>query len=136
MAAAKALEAALADEPRALDLYIRVAASYLRASEIVDLLVELGAAGRLGFEGLDAIRAVIRAARMPDDPWTLAHVSTLAAAAPACRRAALWGLERCVAELGWIEPHRAMLGQLRADADPDVAGAAWRLAPPREDEVP
>ena len=135
-AAARAAEAALAHEPRAIDLYIHLGASHRDATSLVGFLCSLEGRGALGHSALDAMRSVVQTARAADDPWARTHIETLLHAGPGCRRAALWVLERCVAEHGWTRELRAILGQARADADIDVANAAWRLFPPREDDVP
>ncbi len=128
--AAAAAEAAVADDPRFTSLVIQLAAVWRDPADLADRLIELGALDRLGHDGLAAAQAAVSTG----GPWSEATLRALAGASPGCRRVALWVLLGRVGEVGWTEVHLQLLATLRDDPDPGVAGAAWRIAPPREDD--
>lgn len=84
----------------------------------------------------DATAAAITAIAQLDDRELAAAVAALIASPSASvRRIAVGALAHDArASRGWTDTRRAQLARLRGDPSPDVAGAAARLWPPREQD--
>lgn len=127
--AATELERVARRDPRWSTVAIQAAAARAIASELLETL------GTVPFD-LDAAlaaRAAIHALR--DEDLDAAVIALAASPRPELRRLAVSALEHDARPgRGWTAARLAVLAALRADHSPDVAGAAARLWPPREDD--
>jgi cellulose synthase operon protein C len=127
--AAVELEAVASRDPRWSALAVRACAVRAVANDLVATLERVAL-------DLDASLAARTAIAMLDDDDLDGAASALAASArPGVRRVAVFALEHAARPgRGWTAPRLALLARLRADPSSDVAGAAARLWPPREQD--
>ena len=106
-----------------------------RAGDVVEVVNALADQGWLDHDALSAAIAGLATLRDQDLPATVAALC--ASAAPRARRVAVAALAHDARPgRGWSQVRLAQLAALRADPDPEVAGAAARLWPPREQDPP
>jgi hypothetical protein len=129
--AARAAARVLARDLRWAALRVRCAAAAMEAGELADYLAELGEAGALSSDALEACRAAVDALPVTD---LLAFVDRLRASeSPEARRVAVWALVRDAGpNRGWAPERLERLAALQSDPSPLVAGAAQAVFPPRE----
>lgn len=128
-AAAAELEAVASRDPRWATLAVQASGARAIANDFAATLERVAL-------DLDASLAASAAVAKLDDDDLDATVAALAASArPAVRRIAVAALEHAARPgRGWTATRLALLARLRADPAPDVAGAAARLWPPREQD--
>ncbi|HWM85399.1 MAG TPA: hypothetical protein VNO33_06160, partial [Kofleriaceae bacterium] len=116
-------------DPRWSVLVIQAAAGRLVAGHLIAAIEQVP----LDLDAALAARAAI--AVLPDEEIEEAVAGLAASRRPEVRRVAVWALEHDARPgRGWTPPRLALLARLRADPSPDVAGAAARLWPPREQD--
>jgi len=80
-----------------------------------------------------AARAAIE--KLDDEALATTVAALVSSARPEVRRIAVFALAHDARSgRGWTPPRLAQLAQLRRDPSPEVAGAAARLWPPREQD--
>jgi len=130
LGAARELEAAALRDPRWAEVAVRAAGARAIAAELVATLERLAA---LDFDAQVAAGVAIHALRDEDLDAT---TTALAASRHApVRRVAVTALAHAARSgRGWTAERLALLAALRGDRTPEVAGAAARLWPPREQD--
>ncbi|HEU0036360.1 MAG TPA: hypothetical protein VFQ53_37365 [Kofleriaceae bacterium] len=131
--AATALEVVALRDPRWSPIAIQAASVRAIASELVAAIGNVATAGALDHDAMTQAIAAVAAVRDDDLEAT---VAALAASEHAgVRRIAVAALEHDARSgRGWSKPRLALLATLRRDAAAEVAGAAARVWPPREDD--
>jgi hypothetical protein len=131
MQAASAAERVLAKDSRLAPLRVRCAAAALSSAKLARQLVQMGEAGHLHADALEACRTVVDALPLAELEGVEARLT--ASASAEARRVAVWCLVRDAAPgRGWTPERLARLARLQADASPLVSGAAQAVFPPRE----
>lgn len=135
-AAAKQLEAAAAHDPRWAPLGVRAAIARRQANGVVTAVER--AAATPGVLEFDAANAVVGSLGVFTDAAVDELATSLGMSAhAAARRLAVAILAHASRPgQGWTPDRLALLAMLRADAAPEVSGAAHRLWPPREVSPP
>jgi len=129
--AARAIETALAHDDRLRALRVKVAASWRTGTEWAFEVRRMGEDKTLDHDSLAAVAAGIAAVTVVSLRPMTEH--WMESAAPEVRRAAVWSLVRDAGpQRGWTPERLARLKTLMADANPQVAGAARAVFPPRE----
>jgi hypothetical protein len=127
--AAAELVAVASRDPRWSAIAIQAEGARAIADDLVATLERVA----IDLDASLAARAAI--AQVVDDDLDRTVESLAASAQPAVRRIAVFALEHAARPgRGWTPPRLALLGRLRADLAPEVAGAAARLWPPREQD--
>ncbi|MBP6840168.1 MAG: hypothetical protein KA190_22915 [Kofleriaceae bacterium] len=133
--AADELVAVSRRDPRWAVIAVQATLARARAGDVVEVVNALADQGWLDHDALSAAIAGLATLRDQDLPATVAALC--ASAAPRARRVAVAALAHDARPgRGWSQVRLAQLAALRADPDPEVAGAAARLWPPREQDPP
>lgn len=131
--AARALEEAALRDPRFGVVAVDASAARLSAAELVATLSRLAGDGGLDVDAALSARAAI--ARLREEELEAAVDALARSPHAALRRLAVTALERDAGHgRGWTAARLTRLATLRADRAAEVAGAAARLWPPREDD--
>ncbi len=127
--AADELASAARRDPRWSVLAIQAAGGRLVAGHLTAAIEQVP----LDVDATIAARAAIVA--LPDEEIEEAVAALAASRRPEVRRVGVWALEHDARPgRGWTPPRLELLARLRADPSPDVAGAAARVWPPREQD--
>jgi hypothetical protein len=131
-AAAALAEVAMRD-PRWSVLAVEAMAARREPAGLLRTLEALADKSALDVDASFAARDAVTKLRDEDlDPFAEA---TIASERPAVRRVAVWAVAHAARPgRGWTESRRQWLARLRADRSAEVAGAAARVWPPREDD--
>ena len=131
VAAARAAEVVLADDPRWLALRIRCAAAAMHGEELARWLTRLGDQDLLSADAQAVCRAAVDG--LACDELERFTEDLMRGARPELRRIAVWALIRDAGpDRGWSPERLQRLATLQADPSPVVAGAALAVFPPRE----
>jgi len=127
--AAAALEAAASRDPRWSELAVRASAARAIGADLVATLDRVPLDLDASLAARDAI------IRLDDDELEATVDALIASKHASVRRVAVAALAHDARSgRGWTAPRLAQLARLRADPSPDVAGAAARVWPPREQD--
>lgn len=129
---ASALERVASGDARLASLQLRAVASRDDRDAWVATIKALSRAGRLAGDVVPA--AMATASGLAKDELEPVLEGLVADEDPNVRRVGLALLQRIVADKGWSPERAKVLGGLRSDPVPWLAGAAALLWPPREDD--
>ncbi|QQR48503.1 hypothetical protein JKA73_36520 [Myxococcus xanthus] len=131
MQAARAAERVLSRDSRLAPLYIQCVMAARSPLELAETLVQMGEAGLLHADALEACRLVV--SMLPKGELEAMEARLSASASAEARRVAVWCLVHDAAPgRGWTPERLGRLARLQQDASPLVAGAAQAIFPPRE----
>jgi hypothetical protein len=129
--AALAAERVLSRDARLARLRVRCLAAALPPRELAGRLVDMGEAGHLHADALEACAQAVNG--LPEGVLEEAGECLMASPSAEARRVAVWCLLRDAGPgRGWTPERLARLARLQDDSSPLVSGAAQAIFPPRE----